>query len=89
MSKPALLVLIRGKTELLQGMDIVGKLDAVVNFGTNAGKSDREMATIDGKHRLGISFRPNCTGLRYVEWVFWEIAIGKNRSSASAGRFFR
>ena len=59
MSKPARLMLIRGKTELLAGPDIVKKLDSAVNFWRSqfeVGQSEWEMTAFSEKHRLGISF---------------------------------
>ena len=54
MSKPVRARLIRGRSELLMGMDIVKKLDSAVNFGGDqvmVGQSDWEMMTFNAKHR--------------------------------------
>ena len=66
-SKPARVRLIRGKTELLPGMDIVRKLDITVPFGGDkfkVGQSEWGMVTFNEKHHLGISVTPNCLCVR-------------------------
>ena len=67
MFKPARATLIRGKSELLLGMDIVKKLDSAANFGTNqfkVGQSEWVMMTFGENHRWVFPLVPDCLCFR-------------------------
>ena len=74
--KPARLRLIRGKAELLSGMDIVKQLGPTVNFWGNqfkVGQSEWGMMNFEEKHRCVFALVPTDCDYDEANGYFWEI----------------
>ena len=81
-SKPARVILIRGKSELLSGMDIVRKLDIAVRFGVDqfkVGQSEWGMVTFRGMHRWVFPLVPTASAYSKLNEYFGKLQIRKLR----------
>ena len=79
--KPARVGLIRGKTELLTGLDITQKMDSAVNLGRNqfkVGQSEWEMVAFNGKNRWVIPLVQTACTYTKLDERFWEITMFGN-----------
>ena len=74
--KRARVRLIEGGTELLPGLDIVGKLDIVVEFGIERfrfGRGELEMMTFNEKRHWVFPLVPTSCDYAKVGDYFWEM----------------
>ena len=75
-SKPARVMLTRGKTELLPAMAIVKKLDATVNFGSTrfkVGQCGWEMMTFNGWYRWVFPLVPTACDCAKLDGYFGKL----------------
>ena len=88
--KQARVMLIRGKSELLLGMDIVKKLDLTVNSGRNqfkVGKSECGMMTFDEKHHLVLPLVPTACDYAKLNGYIGELRDAKIEVLQAHGDF--
>ena len=89
-SIPAIVRLIRGKTELLRGMDIIKKLDITSNFGgnqRNADQSEWEMMTFNAKYHCVFSLVPTSCAYTKLNEYFGKLRGSKIESLQVQGDY--
>ena len=89
-SKPARVILIRGKSELLSGMDIVRKLDIAVRFRGDqfkVGQSEWEMMTFNAKNRWVFPLVPTSCAYDKLNEYFRKLRNSKIEAMQAQGDF--
>ena len=74
--KPVLFRLISGRSELLSGMDIIGKMDATLSSGRpqfEVGQSKWEMMTLSEKHRGVLPLSPTSRDYAKLNGYFGKL----------------